>query len=777
VDVHRWLEHSVQDTRLALRGWRRTPGFALAAVTTLALGIGANTAIFSIVSGVLLRPLPFAQPDRLVDLSVSSPGDPRLPARYATVGDLTNWRQASSLEIASTYSTTSQTFTGGDGPEQVAVVRADSDFFATLGAPALVGRTFGAGDPLNAVVVSEAFWRQHFAGDRTAIGRMIALDNEPSIVIGVMPAAFQFPYRGTRTDVWVPWVPRTTAASRLDSIVGRLRPGVGVAGARDELTSLAVGLTPNPRASVTPLTETVAGPVRRSLLVLLGAVGLVLLTACANVANLLLARAAERRRELAVRAALGAGRLRLVRQLLTESLLIAVAGAAIGLALGTWATHLLVTMAGAQIPRAWEIAFDWRVFTFLLGVCVLTGIGFGLAPALGATRRNVQRDLRSVERGSTRGRLRDGLVVAEIALAFVLLAGAGLLARTFVNLRSTSSGFDAAGVMSLHMVVSDANEQRAIEQRVGSLPGVRAAGFISLLPLHTSDWWGRFAITGRTDMGSAEFRYVTPGYFRAMGIPLLRGRVLLESDVTTAPKVLLVNDALARQYFANDDPVGRELTNRGTIVGVVGDVRQSRLDHAPSPEIYYPVAQNFAQLRSVGSTLVVKSDAAPESIVPAIRRAVLDVNPRLAMFGVQSVQDVIDASIGDRRLYAWLLGVFAAMGTLLAAAGVYGVIAYLVTLRTREFGIRLALGADASGVLRLVIGRGAALASIGVAIGAAGALFLTQLLRGVLYGVTPADPVTFISMAALLALVALVACGIPARRAARVDPAVTLRAE
>jgi predicted permease len=390
----------------------------------------------------------------------------------------------------------------------------------------------------------------------------------------------------------------------------------------------------------------------------------------------------------------------------------------------------------------------------------------------------VQRYLKMAERGGVgRGRLRDGLVIGEVALAFVLLAGAGLLARTFLNLRSTPTGFNPHGVLSLHVVVAGADEILAIEQRVARIPGVRAVAFISLLPLQNSNWNGRIVITGGSGEGSAEFRYVTPGYFRVMSVPIIRGRAFSERDTANAPRVLLVNEAFAKQYFANDDPIGHELTGRGTIVGIVGDVRQSRLDHPAVPEIYYPVAQNFGQIRSLGSSMVVGSSLPADSLVGTIRLAIREVSPNQATFRVRTMDRVVDESIGGQKLYLWLLGVFAGMATLLAAAGIYSVVAYLVTLRAREIGIRMALGADAGRVVRLVLGRGGLLVGTGLGLGSIGAFALTRLLTSVLYGVTATDPATFGAFALLLGLVGLSACAVPARRAARVDPAVTLRAE
>jgi predicted permease len=435
----------------------------------------------------------------------------------------------------------------------------------------------------------------------------------------------------------------------------------------------------------------------------------------------------------------------------------------------------LVALADSYLPRATDIGLDWRVLAVLASVCLAAGVVFGIVPD---ARIDLGRDMKSGERGSTpHGRVRDGLVVAEVALAFALLVGAGLLLRTFVNLRHAPPGFDAAGVLTAHIAVADADESAAIEARVSSIPGVQAAGFVSLLPLQESGWSGRFAIDGRDGMGSAEFRYVTPGYFRAMDIPVMRGRTFTTADRAGAALAIVVNEAFVRQYLPDVDPVGRVLHDRGEIVGVVGDVRQVSLDESSMPEIYYPVAQNFAQLSSVGSTLVVRSDQPFPRLADAIRAAVRDVNPHQSTFRVESMADVVAASMGDRTLYVSLLGIFAIIGTAVATAGVHAVIAYLVATRTREIGIRLALGATTGDVRRLIMSRGAALVAVGLATGGIAALLLTRFLQGVLFGVTAIDPLTFAGVAALLALVGLAASVGPAERAARVDPALTMRTE
>ncbi len=518
--------------------------------------------------------------------------------------------------------------------------------------------------------------------------------------------------------------------------------------------------------------DVVTGSTRSSLLVLLGAVAMVLLVACVNVANLLLARTAAREQEIAIRAALGAQRMRIVRQFLTESLLLAGAGAVAGLALGVWGSRTLVRAAAGQLPRAGEIGLDWRVFAFLLTVCAAAAVGFGLAPALAAARGG-SRALRSRSGGTI---VRDGLVVTEIALAFVLLAGAGLLVRTFLNLQRADAGVRTENVLTLHMMLTGGPEAMAIQERVARIPGVRADGFISMLPLQASGWTAGFQFPGRAEILPCELRYVTPGYFTAMGVAIRRGRDFTPLDGADQPRVIVVNEALARLYFRDRDPVGVKI-DRGLIIGVVADVRQARLSEPATPVVFFTMIQNFAQIRSNGSTLVVSGHVPVENLTSAIRAAIREVSPAQALFQVSTMQRVVENSLANQRLYAWLLGLFAATGALLAVAGIYGVIAYLVALRTREFGIRMALGSDAAGVLTLVMCRGAVVVALGLAFGMAGAAALTRVLRTLLYGVDAIDPATFGSTAVLLAAVALFACLIPAIRAASVDPALALRAE
>ena len=788
-----------QDLRFGLRTLRKNPGFSIAAIGTLALGIGATTVIFSIVSGVLLRPLPFADPNRLVQLTEISSRDEAGPVIYP---DLEVWRdQSTSFEAMAAYSTVSRNLQNVADPERVATVAAERSLFHTLGVEAIAGRTFLADDPPQVVVISEGFWKRHFGADPSAVGRKITFDGEGFTVIGVMPDRFQFPYRATYTDAWIPWEAppqfRQMRTYRADFVVARVKPGIPMDQALTELNVIARRLemqhpetNRGRRARITPLSEVVAGRVRNSLLVLFGAVGMVLLVACANVANLLLARAATRTREVAIRAALGAQRSRLVFQFLTESILLALGGGLSGWAIATWGGTLLVKLAASDIPRSSEISFDWRVFTFLAATCVVTGIGFGLAPAIGASRVAFHSALRkSGGRGpAASSRFRDVLVVVEIAAAFVLLIGAGLLLRTFLSLRNTQTGLKAENVLTLHLTVpatrtpgAGAQYCREIEERIQRIPGVRAVGLVSLLPLQDWGWTARISVAGRPEEGAApmlaELRYVSPGYFRALGIPIRKGRSFTDFDRGDSAPVILINDALERQYFPNQDPIGQRIDDRGAIVGIVGDVRQFGLDRPPAPEIYFPLAQNFAQRPDSGMSLVVSAIIPPQSLARSVVGAIRQVNPNQAVFNIKTMQRVIADSLSNLNLYLWLLGVFAGIALALAVAGIYGVVSYAVASRAQEFAIRLALGADAGGVLRLVLGHVAVLIGIGLAIGLTAAAGLTGLLQALLFGVSPMDPGTLVAVAALLTAVALAACFIPAQRAMRLDPAIALRYE
>ncbi|HEY2018607.1 MAG TPA: ABC transporter permease [Bryobacteraceae bacterium] len=801
-----WFETISQDLRFALRTSRRSRGFVVAATVTLALGIGANATIFSIVSGVLLRPLPFAHPERLVQLNQFDPRFGPSPVYYRDLEE--ERRQGATFEEIVAYGVTSRNLLDVADPERIPTVWAERGLFRMLGVSPLLGRTFREDDPLDVVVLGASLWKRRFGADPSLIGRKITLDHDSYTVIGVMPETFQFPYRDSPSDLWIPWTAATGANRyyRVDSVAARLKPGIAIESARQELTLLSARLAiqypetnKGRRLLITPLADVIVGPTRSALLTLLGAVALVLFIACANVANLLLARASRRTHEIAVRAALGATRSRLVQQLLTESILLSGLGGLGGLFIAAVATPLVLKFASSAIPRAWEISLDWRVFLFLFAASVATGIAFGLLPALAMSRFSPQTALQRAGGGHSLGSaasgwhgrwLRDGLVVAEIALSFVLLVSAGLLLRAFVSLRNAPAGLVADRVLTLHLTVV-LNDYRApgsygrylqeLEDRVRTIPGVRNAGFIQYLPLQNWGWTGGFSITGQPPLANgqtpqSELRYVSPGYFDALRILLRSGRLFSRSDTSDAPRVILINEALAHRYFPNEDPVGRK-TDRGTIIGVVGDVRTSRLDRPAVPEIYYSFVQNTAATSDAGVSLVIGALTQPEGLVNSVRGAIHQVNPHQVVYNVKTMDRVIADSLSDIHLYLWLIGLFAGLAVLLAASGVYGVIAYVVAARTPEFGLRLALGAGSARILRLVLAYGSRLVACGIVFGAAAAVATSKLLAGLLHGVTGSEPTMLAAVGILLATIGLAACFTPARRAMHVDPNIALKYE
>jgi putative ABC transport system permease protein len=780
----------MREIRHAIRALLRTPTVTSTSLLILALGIGATTAIFSVANSTLFRPLPFAAPERL--LHFDSMGILELKAYR---------EQSRSMEALVSYQALNKNLQDVAEPERLSAVAAEPGLFDLLGVRPLTGRVFTHTDSTNVAVLGEGFWRRRFGARASLDDWKIVLDGETYNVIGIMPVSFQFPYKTTMTDVWIPAdLPRTDNwFQRIDAAVGRVRPGVTIEGARAELGTIAARLEPlsrsNPGRTVTmiPLTEAVVGRSRTGVLTLVGAVGMVLLIACANVANLLLGRAEARKREVAIRIALGAGRARLLRQFLTESILLALAasGAAFFVALG--GTTVLVTLAGPQLPRALEIGLDWTAFLFLLAIGAGTGIVFGLVPAFGAMKADVGAELGAAGGRSFRGRravaISDGLVVAEIALAFVLLTGAGLLLRAILYLEQAPTGLVAEQVLTLRMETRgllprqesspgtspetsvEGRYFRAIEERVVQMPGVRAAGFVTRLHVQTSGNTGTFSVIGRPlppDVRGApvRLREASPGYFRALGIPLRAGRIFTDRN----PGVV-VNEALVREHFPGEDPIGRILS-RGTIVGVVGDVRQN-LRLPAEPEIYSPLARTSYS----AATLVVNADAAPEALVAPLRAALREINPSQTIFDVRTMDDVVRSSHADVDLSFSLIGLFACVAFVLSIAGIYGVISYAVARRRKEFGIRLALGADGGRLLRLVLTQGGVLVGAGVIVGVAGALALTRVLRALLYEVTPTDPLTFGAATVLLLGVATVACLNPARRAMKLDPMTVLRRE
>lgn len=806
-----WLDDLARDGRFAWRTLLRTPAFTLVAISSLALATGATTAIFSIVNGVLLRPLPFDDPDRLVQVYGRSwredRGGPDALAGPVASAELEEYAtQSTSFTGFAAYAVNTQHLQGPAGLERLNAVVADLGFFSLLGVEPVAGRTFRPDDPLEVAVISARLWENRFDRDPSLPGKTVTFNGRTVTVIGVMPETFQFPYAAaslmpgamseSRTDIWVPLEPlRASGLGPLEtlrrgrvSVIARLKPQVSHEVAGAELRVIAQRVEEQYRGTnvrvgvrLVPLADVVLGPVRQSLWMLLAAVGLVLAAACANVANLLLARMTVRTREVVTRAALGASRVRLVRQFLAESLLLSLAGGLVGVAIARWGTDLLVALGAARIPRTDEIALDWQAFAFLLIVCLATAVLFGLAPALSAARV----DSNAVTKESGRqtsagpyGRIRDGLVVIEVALGFVLALGAAVVMREVARLQNIDNGMVTENVLTLHLTPrAEAPAYYAIEQRVSQLPGVRAAGFTQLIPLQNWGWIGDFSIRGRPPDPSrravAGLRYVTPGYFRALGIPLIRGRTFTEGDTSDAPRVILINEALARQYFPGEDPVGRDL-DRGTIVGVVGDVLQVRLDRPAEPEIYYPAAQNVTMASDLGMSLIVRTSVPPEPQTDAIRAAVRDVNPNLAVFNVKTMERVLADSLWELNLYRWLIGLFAALALLLAAIGLYGVMSYNVTSRMREFAVRLALGSDPAALSRLVLGRALRLAAAGLVGGVAIALALSPAMSKLPIGTT-SDPVTYAAICVLLFGIALLACAIPALRVAAVNPATALR--
>jgi putative ABC transport system permease protein len=803
-----WLDDLRRDLRFGLRSLRRSPGFTVVAVLCLALGICANAAIFSVLNAVLLRPLPYAQPDRLVRIYETFGTHTRSSASFADVHD---WQeQSSSFEGMAAWLEVSLTLQGASEPERIKVVAGTAGLFPLLGVSPLLGRTFSPGhaEPASGqvIVLGEKLWRRRFSGDPSLIGRAIQIDGSPYTVVGVMPASFDFPPNAA-ADAWGLFDPSPAVQQARGygflAAVGRLKPGVSVAASVAELRPIMRRLEKQypvqagRGVDALALRETVVGSSRPALLVLLGAVSLVLLIACANVANLLLARAAVRRREVAVRLALGAGRARLIRQFLVESLVLALAGALLGALLAGWSLWALTPLAQSALPTSGGIPLDGRVFGFLALISALSGLAFGIVPALQASREDVRGTLNDAGAKATAGgrqqSFRNALVVLEIALSLVLLIGAGLLMRGFLHLSGTPSGLVAENVLTAHVSVPDARIKGAtvrlfqpMLQKVREIPGVRSAAIVSLLPIQDAWTNGSYKVEGRPaplpgQAPNAEFRTASPDFFASLGIPILRGRDFAESDGGPGVRRVIVNEALARQQFPGENAVGRQLRldkeGPHTIVGVVGSVRQAGLDEEPLPEIYFPYTQVGAEGGLFDATLVIRTAVAPASVTADVRRAVRSVDPSLPLFRVTTMEEVIADSLAARRLNLWLLGIFAAIALVLSAAGLYGVISYLVAQRTREIGIRIALGAQNREVVGLVMGQGARLTAAGIALGLLGAFAFTRLLASLLDGVSARDPLTFAGVAALLAAVALLATWIPARRAARVDPMLAIRNE
>jgi putative ABC transport system permease protein len=815
------IETLIQDLRYGVRTLMKSPGFAFVVVLTLALGIGANTAIFSVVNGVLLRALPYYEPERLVMVWADRPilqAQTGLPDFPVTAADFVDWRNQNQVfENMAAMVAFRSNLTGGGEPESVVALRASASLFPLLGARFAVGRAFlpeedRAGAD-RVVIISHGLWQQRYGADPKLIGQKITLDNEAYTVIGVTAPDFQFPRRGevpytylfgaTKPDFYLPiaFTPEIMNDRRGNRlmVIARLKLGVSLQQASADMNAIARRLTEqypqtntDKGARIAPLQRQAVGKARTALLVLLGAVGFVLLIACANIANLLLARAAGRQKEMAIRAALGANRWRVVRQLLTESLLLAISGGAAGLLLAWRLVKLLLSIAPENLPRMYDIRLDIRVAGFTLLVSLLTGFVFGLLPALQASKIDLGATLKEGGRDATgllRRRLRGVLVVSEVALAFVLLIGAGLLIRSFARLTELDPGLDPRGVLTMDIRLPFAKYrdgqgwiaffQQTLE-RVRALPGVEATAAVAPLPLSGLHGSSAFRIEGRPSPTEETFnagvRVISPDFFKTFRVPLANGRLLAESDGAKTPPVVVVNESLARNYFANEDPLGKRIIIFGgtrAIVGVVRDVKHSALDEEAKAEIYFPMAQVPARYMS----LAVRVSGDPMQMLAAVRGQVWAVDKDLPIFSIETMERLMAKSVAPRRFNLLLLGVFALVGLALAGVGLYGVMSYTVTQRTREIGVRMALGAQRGDVLRLVIGEGMKLAFIGALLGLGGALALTRLLKTLLFGVSATDPLTFIVIAAVLIIVALLACWIPARRAASMDPLVSLRVE
>jgi predicted permease len=824
--VH-FLETLVQDIRFALRMLRRSPGFTAVAVLTLALGIGANTALFSVVNGVLLNPLPYPHPNEIVTVVNFDPqygeGGPSYP-------DFLDWvRDNRTFSSLAAYQEDSFNLIGQTDAQRVNAMRVSASFFPLLGVNPVLGRNFSrAEDELNgapAVILSGGFWKTKFGSAPDIVGKTLNLDGTDYTVIGVLPANFYFCCENIYFrlgDIYVPLGADKNPFMRDRKIhpgiyaVGRIEDGVTVAQARADMAGVAHDLAATyPEAdkdrgiAVTPLKRELVQDTQPFLLVLLAAVGFVLLIACVNIANLLLARSAGRAREFAIRAALGAGQGRVIRQLLTESLLLAFTGGALGLLLASWGTHAALSVLPSTLPRANDVRIDPRVLLFTLIISVVAGILFGLAPALKTSHPDLRETLKEGGRGASGARYRTQgvFVIVEMALAVVLLVGAGLTIRTLIRLWSVNPGFDPNNVLTFEVGFPPARADgiagldrptlRQLTDKIASVPGVSAAALVmnEALPINGAPdlpFWveGRPKPANENSMPDAVWYLAGPDYLKVMHIPVLRGRFLTTQDDANSPEVCVIDENFARRYFGTQDPVGKRLNldlflkGQFEIVGVVGHVKQSGLDESGSDALnseFYTSALQLpdAAVKAFGSSTeyIVRTQGSPDAITGAIRQAVRDFNSKAVVFDTDTMVHIVSHSLAARRFAMILLIVFAVIALLLSNIGIYGVISYIAGQRTHEIGIRMALGAQRFEVLKIVLGQGARFALIGIALGLAAAAGLTRLMTSILYGVSSTDPLTFVGVAAVLTLVALLACYIPARRAMRVDPMVALRYE
>jgi putative ABC transport system permease protein len=818
------MEALLRDIRYGVRSLLKRPGFTLIAIVTLALGIGANTAIFSVVNAVVLRPLPYAEPDRLMMLWETMPGNDQ---RSVAPGNFVDWRTQNKTfqDLAAAYYANFNLTSDGE-PDRIDGATITSNLMSVLGASAQLGRTFQGDDDdhqdRNVVLISDGLWRRRFGADPNVVGHNITIDETPHTIVGVMSRGFQYP---SRSELWVlgrnrgavpmslisqvptnDWVHERDA--HFITVIGRLRPGATISQAQSDIAGITRRMEqefPQTNAglgsNVVPLHTQVVGDVRGMLFILLGAVGFVLLIACTNVANLLLARAGQRDREIAIRAAVGATRRRLIRQLLTESVLLSFVGGLAGLFVSIWAVAVFVKLSPGDIPRLNEASVDLRLLGFTLLVSLLTGIGFGLLPAFQATRTNLNTSLKEGGAKASEGRHRRGarniLVVTEIALAQVLLVGAALLAISYVRVTKIDPGFNPDRVLTAKIAPSNKKYPTpkarsafytTVLEHLQALPGVESAGMVMSLPLTGSSMNRGFKVEGRPEPKAGEnvtmdFQIVSPNYFSTLEIPVKQGRGLSASDTENSERVIVINNAMARRYWPNEDPIGKRLiigesskdTSWRTIVGVVGDNRHASLSEPPVPTAFISYLQDLESWPRMGFVIKAKTD--PASLTSAVRKELASIDRAQPVYAIEPMENLLRTSVAQRRFIMLLLGSLSFIALTLAIVGVYGVISFSVSERTQEIGIRLALGARAGDVLKMVLGQGMRVAFVGIVIGLGAAFALTRLLSSLLFEVSPTDPRTFSIVAAMLAAVALLACYLPARRATKVDPLVALRYE
>jgi putative ABC transport system permease protein len=813
------MEMFWQDIRYGVRMLLKAPSVSIVATIALALGIGANTAIFSVVNGVLLRPLPFANSEQLMMVyeSNSARGQTRGSASYPNFADLRDQNHV--FERLASYHSSDFIMTGRGESTRLQGAVVNADLFPLLGVTPTLGRAFlpnedNPGDSGRVVLLSQQLFQQRFNSDPNVVGQSMTLDAKNYTIVGVMPQAFQFPVQNDPVELWTSVAvdregkdPVTVQrGAHYINVIGRLKPGVSKEQAQAEMAAVMGRLEQqypesnlHHSATVQPTLEALVGDIRPALLILLGAVGCVLLIACANVANLLLARAMTRHKEMAIRTALGASRLRVVRQLLTESVILSLTGGLLGLVLAAWWSDLLLRLGKENIPRALQVGLDWRVLGFTLVVSVLTGVVFGLVPAIHSSKTELTESLKEGSRGSSEGARRNGirgmLVVSELAIAVVLLVGAGLLIQSLWRLGNVKPGFSSENVLTLVVGIPDVKYPTAkqaqfyqeLAGRIQSLPGVRSASSVIPLPLNGDRFGISFEIDGRPvpkgEEPSADFFAIGNDYFKTMEIPVVKGRTFTDRDGAKAPGVIIINQAFAQKYFPNEDPIGKRIkpgisttdddTVMREIVGVVADVRNRNLSSELRPGYFLPQTQvPFNQM-----TMVVKTNTDPHTFINSIQNEVHSMDPELPVFNIKTMDEYISASVAAPRFNATLLMIFASVALVLTIVGLYGVMSYSVAQRTNEIGIRMALGAQTSDVLRLIVSQGFKLVLIGLGIGLVGAFAVTRVISSLLFGVTTKDPLTFVAVTALLGLVALLACYIPARRATRLDPLHALRYE